>query len=69
MKGRIVKTDKSVTSLKDTFIYIKSGNNFLKYITSNGNGLYEINSFQQGNAKVIVDRLGYSSDSISMSLV
>ncbi len=69
IKGKIIKTNPEVTNLKDAFVYVKSGNDFLKFGTSDGNGIYQINSIQQGNVKLIVDRLGYSPDSLSMNLL
>jgi hypothetical protein len=69
VKGRVVKTDKSVSNLKDAFIYVKSGGNFVNYTITDGNGLYQVNVLPQGSAKVYVDRLGYSADSLSIALV
>jgi hypothetical protein len=70
VKGRISKiVNKNLEFIKDALIYLKNGNNFLRNVTSDQNGLYEINSVQQGSIKIIVDRLGYSADSLSMNLV
>jgi hypothetical protein len=69
IKGNIFKVEnKNIQSIKDAFIYIMNNNNFVKNTTSNENGFYEINSIQPGTVKVIVDRLGYSSDSLVMTL-
>ena len=69
IRGEIFKTDnKTITHIKDAIIYIKSSNDFLNYHLSDINGSYEINSIQPGNVKVIVDRLGCTADSISMTL-
>jgi hypothetical protein len=70
IRGEIFKIDnKNFTHIKDAIIYIKSSNDFLKNRISDVNGSYEMNSVQPGNVKIIVDRLGYSADSISMNLV
>jgi len=69
LKGRVVKTDKSLSNLKDAFIYVKREGSFAKYSITDGNGIYQINSVLQGAVKIYVDRLGYSSDSISLNLV
>ena len=69
IKGKVMKADKMITNLKDAILYVKSGGSFTKYSVTDGNGMYQINSVLQGSAKIFVERLGYSSDSISMNLV
>ncbi len=70
VKGRISKiVNKNQEFIKDALIYLKSGNNFSRNVASDQNGSYEINSVQQGSIKIIVDRLGYSTDSLSMLLI
>ncbi|MFA7360185.1 MAG: T9SS type A sorting domain-containing protein [Candidatus Kapaibacterium sp.] len=69
VKGKVVINDKIITHLKDAILYVKNGGSFVKYSVTDGNGLYQINSVQHGSAKILVDRLGYSSDSISINLV
>ena len=69
VKGKVVKSDKSISNLKDAILYVKSGGNFIKYSVTDGNGNYQMNSVVQGSAKIFVDRLGYSADSLSMNLV
>ena len=69
VKGKIMKAEnKNVVYIKDAMVYIKSEYGYLKNSVSDGNGMFQLNSVQQGSVKLLVDRLGFSADSISMTL-
>lgn len=67
ISGRVSSVNPS-TALKDVNLYVKEGNNFVGYDVSLINGVYKINSLPTGNIKIIADRIGFSSDSITLTL-
>ena len=58
----------SANGLKDAMVYAKNGNTFVRYTTTDINGVYHLHSLPTGNLEIIVDRLGYSSDSTNVTV-
>jgi hypothetical protein len=67
VNGRVVKINPE-SGLKDAMIYSKIGNSFVRYTSTDENGVYHLVSLPTGTQKIIVNRLGYSSDSVDVSL-
>jgi hypothetical protein len=57
-----------VSPLKDANVYAKSGSTFVGYKTTGSDGVYHINSVPTGMLKIIVDRIGYRSDSTTVTI-
>jgi photosystem II stability/assembly factor-like uncharacterized protein len=57
-----------VSPLKDANVYAKSGNTFVGYKTTGSDGIYHINSVPTGQLKIIADRIGYRSDSTTVTI-
>jgi photosystem II stability/assembly factor-like uncharacterized protein len=66
--GGKVNSVNPIAPLKDANLYAKSGNNFYGFNISNLNGIYSINSLPSGSLKILADRMGYKSDSITVNL-
>jgi photosystem II stability/assembly factor-like uncharacterized protein len=49
-------------------IYAKNGNAFVGFASSGSNGVYALNSLPLGNLRIIVNRIGYCSDSTAVNL-
>ncbi|MBN8571899.1 MAG: carboxypeptidase regulatory-like domain-containing protein, partial [Ignavibacteria bacterium] len=54
--------------LANASLYIKSGDNYLKYVESNSNGRYNFTSLPAGNFEIIATELGYSTTSQKINL-
>lgn len=69
VKGRITGVaDSYASNLKDAFMYAKNGNTFVRCSVSDANGRYDLQSLPTGNLKIIATRLGFSRDSITVSV-
>jgi photosystem II stability/assembly factor-like uncharacterized protein len=63
-----VNSSTPVSPLKDANVYAKSGSTFVGYKTTGSDGIYHINSVPTGTLKIIVDRIGYRSDSTTVTI-
>ncbi len=54
--------------LKDAMVYAKSGNNYVRVASSDNLGIYHLVSVPAGNLKLIIDRIGFTSDSTTVNL-
>jgi hypothetical protein len=69
VNGIVIRlTDNPLANLKDAVLYAKSGNTFVRCAVSDGNGVYHLNSLPTGNLKIIVNRLGFTSDSTMVNV-
>ena len=66
VSGKVIKSGNG--GLKDAILYIKSGNNFVRFGTTDYLGIYQMNSVPNGSLKVIVNRIGFSSDSVNVAV-
>jgi len=64
ISGKVTKL--TANGLKDAVVYAKNGNTFVRYTTTDINGVYHLQSLPTGNLEIIVDRLGFSSDSTNV---
>lgn len=62
-------SDILITGLKDAIIYSKVGNLFKGYSKSNSLGNYKIDSLAAGAHEIIVDRIGFNSQSKMVNVV
>jgi hypothetical protein len=63
ISGSIYSTTNSPSNeLEDAIVYAKLGNEYKNYSISGSNGSYRIDSLPQGCYNVIVDRMGYYSE-------
>jgi hypothetical protein len=60
--------DLLLENLKDANLYAKNGNTYVRCTTTDGNGIYHLISLPAGNLKIIVDRLGFKSDSTNVTV-
>jgi hypothetical protein len=63
-----VNSSAPVSPLKDANVYAKSGSTFVGYKTTGSDGIYHINSVPTGTLKIIADRIGYRSDSTTVTI-
>jgi hypothetical protein len=69
VNGRVFKlANSAIGNLKDAVIYAKNGNTFVKFGFSDANGIFHLQSVSPGNIKFIVDRMGFSHDSITVTV-
>lgn len=69
VNGKVTKIlNSTVSGLKDAVLYAKFGNAFVRCGITDGNGVYHIQSLPTGNIKIIVNRIGFSSDSINVNV-
>lgn len=54
--------------LANAYLYIKSGDNYLKYVESDSNGRYSFTNLPAGNFEIIATELGYSTISQKINL-
>ncbi|MCX6159831.1 MAG: YCF48-related protein [Ignavibacteriae bacterium] len=54
--------------LKDAMVYAKSGNNYVRFASSDNLGIYHLVSVPAGSLKLIVHRMGFTSDSTTVNL-
>ncbi len=54
--------------LKDANVYAKHGNTYVRCATSDESGIYHLPSLPAGTLKIIVDRMGYKSDSTNVTV-
>jgi photosystem II stability/assembly factor-like uncharacterized protein len=67
--GKVIQYSSSpAINIKDAVLYVKNGDTFVKCAVSDANGLYNMHSLPAGNLKIIVNRLGYSSDSTTVTV-
>jgi hypothetical protein len=66
VNGRIFKLSNG--GLKDACLYAKSGTNFVRFAFSDDSGIFHLLSLPAGSLKIIVHRLGFSSDSTTVNL-
>lgn len=64
----IVYSSAPVITLNGANVYAKSGNTFVGFGISSQNGSYSLTSLPAGSIKIIADRIGYKSDSITVYL-
>jgi photosystem II stability/assembly factor-like uncharacterized protein len=55
--------------IKDAYLYAKVGNNFVNFTSTGDPGIYHLMSLPSGNLKIIVHRMGYTSDSSIFNLI
>lgn len=64
VNGKIMQHNSIITeNIKDAVVYAKNGDAFVRCTVSDANGVYHLLSLPSGNIKIIVNRLGYKSDS------
>jgi len=69
VNGKVMQGAKTpLSGLKDVFVYVKSGNNFVRCGITDSIGVYHMLSLPSGNLKVIVNRLGYYGDSATVNM-
>ena len=69
VSGKVmVAGDVNSINIKDAILYAKSGNNFIKFDASDYLGIYHLNSIANGSVKIIVNRIGYSGDSLIINI-
>jgi hypothetical protein len=69
INGKVMRlTDNPLANLKDAVLYAKNGNTFVRCAVSDGNGVYHLISLPIGNLKIIVNRLGFTSDSTNVNV-
>jgi len=69
VNGRVFKlANSAIGNLKDAVIYAKNGNTFVKFGFSDANGIFHLQSVSPGNIKFIVDRMGFSHDSMAVTV-
>ncbi len=69
VNGKVMRlTNSPLGNLKDAVLYAKSGNTFVRCVMSDGNGIYHLNSLPVGSLKIIVNRLGFTSDSTTVNV-
>jgi photosystem II stability/assembly factor-like uncharacterized protein len=66
VSGKVMEHSKG--NIKDVFLYAKNGNTFVKCVVTDENGVYDMQSLPSGNLKILVNRLGYSSDSTNVTV-
>jgi len=67
LSGKVMQhTFSFVENIKDAIVYAKNGNTFVKCAVTDANGVYNMHSLPAGNLKILVNRLGYSSDSTNV---
>ena len=69
VNGKVMRlTNSPLGNLKDAVLYAKSGNTFVRCTMSDGNGVYHLNSLPAGSIKIVVNRLGFTSDSTTINV-
>jgi len=70
VNGKVMRLTNNpiIGNLKDAVLYAKNGNTFVKCATSDVNGVYHLSSLPTGNLKIIVNRLGFTSDSTLVNI-
>jgi hypothetical protein len=69
VNGKVMRiTDSQLGNLKDAVLYAKNGNTFVRCGMSDGSGVYHLPSLPTGNLKIIVNRLGFRSDSTMVNV-
>lgn len=69
VNGKVMRlTNSPLGNLKDAVLYARSGNTFVRCTMSDGNGVYHLNSLPTGSLKIIVNRLGFTSDSATVNV-
>lgn len=69
VNGKVMRlTDVMLGNLKDAIVYAKSGNSFVRFGVSDNNGVYHLPSLPSGPLKLIVNRLGFTGDSITVNV-
>ncbi len=70
ISGVINKKHNSLLSpLNESYVYLKSGNSFIKFIESNVNGNYFFSALAGGKYKIIASKLGYSTIENTVNLI
>ena len=69
VNGKVMRlTNSPLGNLKDAVLYAKNGNTFVRCVMSDGNGVYHLNSLPAGSLKIVVNRLGFTSDSTTVNV-
>jgi hypothetical protein len=69
ISGRVMRlTNNPAGNIKDAVIYVKRRNTFYGCTTTDFNGNFYLASLPQGSVKIIVNRPGFTGDSLSLSL-
>lgn len=69
VNGKVMEYMNSSTgNIKDAFLYAKNGDTFVRCTVTDENGVYHLQSLPSGNLKILVNRLGYSSDSTNVNV-
>ncbi|MDD5361353.1 MAG: T9SS type A sorting domain-containing protein [Ignavibacteria bacterium] len=69
VNGRVTGiSDSNYVNLKDANLYARNGNTFVQCTSSDFNGRYNLNSLPAGNLKIIVNRIGFNTDSMNVNL-
>ncbi|MBI5402884.1 MAG: T9SS type A sorting domain-containing protein [Ignavibacteriae bacterium] len=68
VNGKVTINIAPYTAIKDANVYALSGSTFVGYAVSGTNGMYSLANIPNGNLKVFVNRIGYSSDSIMLNI-
>jgi photosystem II stability/assembly factor-like uncharacterized protein len=70
VNGKVMSmNDASLANLKDAVLYAKSGNTFVRWGMSDGNGVYSLPFLATGSHKIICTRLGYRNDSTTVTVM
>jgi photosystem II stability/assembly factor-like uncharacterized protein len=67
VNGKVMRvTNSTVSDVKDAILYAKQGNTFVRCGTTDGNGVYHLQSLPTGTLKIIANRFGFTGDSTTV---
>jgi len=68
IEGHVYRNMTPLTGLKDAIAYAKIGTTFYSYFITGSDGLYSLKYLVPGTYKIIINRLGYYSDSSTVTI-
>ncbi len=68
VNGKVSRLFYPYSNIKDAVLFAKNGNTFVGCTMTDINGLYHLLSLPSGNLKIIVNRIGFLSDSTNVNV-